>query len=298
MVDIFEYEADEEILLHFDIGGDGLDTQTFGNALISFDALYRAINDVANPGREIEVEFIRSDQGSIRAIFRVVSKDVRSLIRAPISLILMPILLGVLVNKVTSDSINIIIKDDLYVVEHGSEKVVLPRSSAELAKKADGDPAVRRQVRSFFSVVEFNPTISAIDFRSPSKPNSPVLPIERKDFATLRDLPDIVPLEAPRTREETYKRIPVVVITAVLARSTCKWQFLWQGHKISADIRDDIFFLKLANHEYEFGQGDTLVVDLVAQQELNTVAGAYENKSYYISRVHRHSKGSKQESML
>lgn len=34
----------EEIVLYFSIDADGVDAQTFGNALISFDGLYRAIN--------------------------------------------------------------------------------------------------------------------------------------------------------------------------------------------------------------------------------------------------------------
>jgi hypothetical protein len=60
--------SDEEILLYFKIAGEGLDAQTFANSLLAFDELYRAINAIANPGREIEVDFIRSDVGSIRAI--------------------------------------------------------------------------------------------------------------------------------------------------------------------------------------------------------------------------------------
>jgi hypothetical protein len=44
----------------------------FGNALISFDELYRAIHFIVNPGVEIEIEFIRSDQGSIRAVLKSV----------------------------------------------------------------------------------------------------------------------------------------------------------------------------------------------------------------------------------
>jgi hypothetical protein len=58
------------------------------------------------------------------------------------------------------------------------------------------------------------------------------------------------------------------------------------------------FFAKLANHEYEFGQGDTLTVNLIAEQELNEFVGAYENKSFYITKVHKHTKGPKQEQLL
>jgi len=126
----------------------------------------------------------------------------------------------------------------------------------------------------------------------------PVLPISRDQFVSLRDLPEIELSELPKKREEPYSQVPVVVLTAVLERSKRKWQFLWNGHKIAADIRDESFFAKLANHEYEFGQGDSLIVDLIAQQELNELVGAYQNKSFYIAKVHKRSKGPRQVPLL
>src|SRR6185312_4857347 len=137
-----------------------------------------------------------------------------------------------------------------------------------------------------------------VDFRLPQMPDAPVIPVGKHEFATLRDLPEPELPTLPKKREEPYGHVPVVVLTAVLERSKRKWQFLWNGHKIAADIRDDSFFAKLANHEYEFGQGDSLIVDLVVQQELNELVGAYENKSFYITKVYRHSKGPKQEPLL
>ena len=85
---------------------------------------------------------------------------------------------------------------------------------------------------------------------------------------------------------------------AVLERSQRRWQFLWNGQKISANIHDDDFFTKMANHEYEFGQGDQLIVDLVAEQELNEIVGAYETRRYGVMKVHSHTRGPKQFGML
>jgi hypothetical protein len=288
----------EEILLYFDIEGAGLDTQTFAHSLLSFDELYRAINNVANPDRDVEVEFVRSDQGSLRAIIRVFTRDGQSLIKAPITLLILPFLLGIIVNKITSDDINIIINEDSYVVEKGHEKIVLPKSKKPLEDLVEKDPAVRRTLRKFFSVVESDPNIKSIDFRVPREPNLPIIPIPRDQFVALRDLPEIVDDELPKSREQPYIRVPVVVVAAVLVKTKRKWEFLWSGHKISAEIRDDSFFEKLANHEYEFGQGDVLLVDLIAKQELNPSIKAYENKAFYISKVHKHTKGPRQAPLL
>jgi hypothetical protein len=288
----------EEIVLYFDIESDGLDAKTFGNALISFDELYRAINGVLNPGVEIEIEFIRSDQGSIRAILKSLKKDSKTLLDSPLLYIIFPFLLAVLANNVTSTDIRIIINDDSYIVEHGSRQIVLPRGAEEKARHAERDLSVRRSMGEFFAVVESDPNVKAVDFRSSVAPDEPVIPITREQFGVLRNLSALKETELPRHKDEIYYRQTVVVITAVLEKSRRKWQFLWKGQKIWADIRDDTFFDKLIIHDYEFGQGDTLVVDLVAKQELNEFVKAYETKNYYISKVHSHSKGQKQPSML
>jgi hypothetical protein len=238
--------SDEEILLYFKIAGEGLDAQTFANSLLAFDELYRAINAIANPGREIQVDFIRSDVGSIRAIIRIFKKDTQTLLHAPVTLLILPILIAIVVTKIMSDSVSITINDDSYVVQQGTEKVVLPRGTAHMVQRVDKDPAVRRTIRKFFSVVESDTNVTAVDFRLPQLPNAPIIPVEKNQFATLRDLAEPELPVLPKTREEFYDRIPVVVLTAVLERSKRKWQFLWSGHKISADIRDADFFCKIS----------------------------------------------------
>lgn len=289
----------EEIILHFTIDAEGVDAPTFGNALIAFDGLYRAINGVLNPDVEVEIEFIRSDQGSIQAILRCFRRDTATLLKRPFLYVVYPILIGIIANYLSSQDVKIIVTDDSYVVESGHEHYVLPRQAEHKAAEVQRNPSVRHSVRNFFSVVESDPNINGVDFRSPRAPDQPMIPIERDKFAALRDLPEIVAPELPKHKQETYSRQRVVVVTAVLEGSTTrKWQFLWNGLKIRADIHDIDFFEKLALHEYEFGQGDSLLIDLVAEQELNEFVHAYENKSYHVIKVHSHTQGPKQPSML
>jgi hypothetical protein len=298
-MDIAVASDGEEIVLYFSINAEGVDAQTFGNALISFDGLYRAINGVLNPGLEIEIEFIRSDQGSIRAVLRSLKKDTQSLLKHPFLYAVYPFLIAILANTVTSQDVKVIINDDSYVVKTANQEIILPRQAEHKATQTQRDPSVRRSMRNFFAVVESDPNIKAVDFRQPSVPDQPVIPIGREKFAVLRELPEIAEPELPKEKQETLFHQRVVVVTAVLEKSMKrKWQFLWNGLKFWADIHDADFFEKLFLHEYEFGQGDALVVDLVVEQELNEFVHAYENKNYHVIKVHSHIRGPKQPSML
>lgn len=297
-IDIVLDGSGEEIVLYFEIESEGLHAQTFGNALLAFDELYRSINSVVNPGVEVDVEFIRSDQGSVRAVLKALKKDAKTLIDHPISQIIFPFLLAILVTWLTSERINITVNDDSYIVEHGRERIILPRDAAEKAKRVENDFSVRRSARNFFAVCEADPNVKSVDFRSPKAPDQAVIPVSRDKFPIIREMPELVLPELPKARTQNYYQQRVVVLTAVLERSKRKWQFLWGGQKISADIQDDDFFAKMAQHEYEFGQGDQLVVDMVADQELNEIVSAYETRGYHIIKVHSHTKGPKQPSML
>ena len=297
-MDVVLEESGEEIVLYFEIESEGLGAQTFGNALISFDEIYRAISSIINPGLDIEIEFIRSDQGSIRAILKSIKKDATTLWGAPFALIVFPFLLNIFSNMITSDAIKIIVNDDSYIVEHGSERVVLPRDAEQKVKKAERDPAVRQAIRNFFTVVDSDPNVKAVDFRSPKVPEQPTLPIERGKFAVLREIPELSPPELPKERKQPHLRQTVTVVTAVLEKARSKWKFIWSGQRISADIQDDGFFDKLARHDYEFGQGDSLVVDLLAEQELDEFVGAYVTKRYHVTKVHSHRRGPKQANLF
>lgn len=288
----------EEIVLYFDIETEGLHAQTFGNALLAFDEVYRAINAVINPGVEVEIEFLRSDRGSVRAVLKALTKDTSDLITHPVSLIIFPFLLSIFVNWLTVDHVTIIVKDDSYIVEHDGERIVLPRGAEHKAKRAVHDPAVRRSVKNFFAVVDSDPSVKSVDFRPASSPSKPTIPIQRAEFKSVLTSLEVVLPEPETERKQVHRRQSLIVLTAALESSKRKWQFLWNGVKIWADITDPDFFSKVAAHDYEFGHGDQLLVDLEVDQELNKLVGAYENRAYHVLKVHSQTKGSKQLDML
>lgn len=286
--------SEEEIVLYFDISSDAIDAQTFAHSLLAFDELYRSISAILDPGGELEIDFVRSDPGSIRAILRSIKKDTRALLRSPLAFVVFPILINVISNWISSDDIKIIVDDKHYIVQHGNERIVLPKVAEEVVQKVADDNRVRHSAKKLFAVTEADPNVKAVDFRSPSRPMDPVVPVVRDNFGLIRNLPEIEPVDLPRNREQLYFRQEVVVVTAVLEKSAKKWQFIWAGQKVSADIRDDDFFFKLAQHEYEFGQGDILDVDLLVEQKLNEFVGAYENEKFHVVKVHSHSSGPRQ----
>jgi hypothetical protein len=73
-----------------------------------------------------------------------------------------------------------------------------------------------------------------------------------------------------------------------------KWQFYYQGHKISADIQHEQFLKRVESGEEGFNSGDQIIVDLEISKIFDKRVDSYINKSYTILQVHQHIKRSNQ----
>lgn len=91
----------------------------------------------------------------------------------------------------------------------------------------------------------------------------------------------------------------VLVITGLHFEPGRKWDFLWNGMRISIIVKDDAL-MKAINAGERFGKGDAIRVKMRINQEYQEEYGAYANKSYRILQVYEHiaAKGTKDTPML
>lgn len=69
----------------------------------------------------------------------------------------------------------------------------------------------------------------------------------------------------------------VVVLKAWFVPGNRKWSFEWNGVPLSAPIKDESFFKKLASHAILIGQGDALDVELKYEHDYDEELGVYVN---------------------
>lgn len=106
--------------------------------------------------------------------------------------------------------------------------------------------------------------------------------IERADFAPLA-LP--APIQDCDTRIKTEEAI--LTVFKVVFEKGYKWQFYYQGIKISASIRDESFF-KMIDSGAKFSKGDRMVVDLEIKQMFDKTIQNYINKEYTVIAIRQH----------
>ncbi len=133
-----------------------------------------------------------------------------------------------------------------------------------------------------FRILEEDPAIEGLTLSIESESFS----IEKNDFSALAEKVDI---PGENKRKETKNSQTVYIVKPVLEKSpTRRWEFIWNGNRISANITDMGFLEKMEQGEYRFGTGDKMTVDLQISQALNPVYDAWMNESYQITLIHEH----------
>jgi hypothetical protein len=103
--------------------------------------------------------------------------------------------------------------------------------------------------------------------------------VERKDFERLA-LPSPMPENDTRIKVEEA----VLTIFKVVFEKGYKWQFYYQGNKISGDIKDGAFFEEI-DKGAKFSKGDKILADIQITQVFDKTIQTYVNKEYSIVKI-------------
>lgn len=109
--------------------------------------------------------------------------------------------------------------------------------------------------------------------------------INREDMPKLLEPNPLLEL-SEIIKEEEYKNQALTVIKAVFSKSKRKWEFVYNGIKISAHIQDEDFYKDMFNLKYKFLPGTRMICDLKITKAFDEEAHEYINREYIIVKVH------------
>jgi len=93
-------------------------------------------------------------------------------------------------------------------------------------------------------------------------------------------------------------RVEVTVVRVIFDPER-KWQFLWEGNKISAKINDVGFWARVDNGQEQFASSDRMEVELERKQEYDPKLEDWVTQDYEVTQVHSHWKaGGEQQTMF
>jgi hypothetical protein len=283
-IDLRTFE-DDGFVLHFGGRAQEIDALTFGNALVSLAEAIQAINHEVNPGYALEVAIEAVGPGSFRARLKTAKKSLRTLFSRDSAHDLVVALLAILLwEKVISPDIppKIRIHPDEVIIEHGGDRIIVPRAVFGQKEKIERSPAVNRHVARSMEILENDPSVASLGIARDLRDPEPVIEFSRESFPIIRR--NAMPPPEDRRRFQDHD-VVLSVHKAVFERSARKWEFVWNGFRISAPILDQTFFDRLETRQIALRQGDVFHAVLRVHQVHDGRTGTWLNENYEVMAV-------------
>jgi len=260
-----------------------LDVPTLASSLLSFSYALQELNREFNPSVPLTIYVKDTKQGSFIVDLNLVLdtfQKIKALFGHPHFsledlLIFFVLLLQIKISLKGNPPENIEKEDGKIVIQiNGSNnKIVLPEN---LYKIASQNTKLDKHIKDFGDTLEENPNISGIQIKTPKE----TLEIPREYFPYLQK-PN--PLLKKQEKEKLFKKQIVSPVKIVFSPNR-KWEFLWNGEKISALITDEDFFKKI--DDFEFTTDTKMVVDLKIIQIYDPETGLWVNEDYFVVKVY------------
>lgn len=281
-----------DIKLRYGTNTNSIDANTLINSILHFTSLVQEINKQLQNNRKVNVKVVAIEPGSF--------------------------IVNIIVESGLIDTVtNLFTKENIAIA---GGVVTTLKGVFEVAKLLKGDkPKSIETLENSYKIDSMNGESKIIDNRVFNVYNAPVIKqILSKEFETLENDTEVQSFEvtdkngsniAEFERNEfsdlaniehipdAATRInPKVVVLNIITLSfdpKKKWEFMLDGHKILATIKDEIFFEHIDKGE-AFAKGDTLKVEIEITQYFNELAQAYGNHSYKVVKIIEHIRRSEQ----
>jgi hypothetical protein len=313
LIDLTEFDDRFTIKL---VGPPGLiAVNTLIETLAGFSQSLEAIGDAVDPQHELEVFVDYVAPGSINIGVRLkqhLKKNAKAytLAAGVTSQVIVGIFSSYLYDQIKpQQECEVDDGSDIVIVKGDNCNVKVRRQVYDLKPRIENNPKVAQGVDRALQAVDRDPAVQSLGIGTSSEAK-PVVSVSRSQFVEVehrlrrqRELFDqrrFSALEAPAPIKVTRtlsNRAHLTVVKAVLLRSRRKWQFIWQGIKVSARITDTRFFDQLEARSIALRQGDALDAELEITQRLLSEANAWKNQEYVVTKVYSVRVGETQATM-
>lgn len=294
IINIEEY--DEEVVLHFGGERKKINAYTLASSLVSIADAVKEANNVLNPGYDVEVLVEAFGEGSFRAKIKTVFKGSGNIFSKDA---LKAVALSVLANFIyqhtlaPDSQVVVNVSDESVVIEQGDTKIIVPRVTYEATKEVEKSERFKKSVSKIARAIEKDENIESFGFTKNIDDDIPDIELSRKQISILSE-----PEEYAEPSREVYEQVNLFIKRAILERSKRKWEFIWQGFKISAPVLDEAFYNDFFAHKVKIAPGDQLEAKVKIYQIKDEDTGIYSNDRYEVVEVMKHIPPIEQEELL
>lgn len=260
-----------------------MDLDTLLLSLLHFYELLKSASEEISPGEKIEVKIDATEKGSFEVFLSLCSEIPKGLFSSLTWDNLEK--LGLIVSFVGGflqlkkflrgkKPENIQSNNSVTIITYGNSTINVPDRVYNFYK---GNQKANEHVENLFDKLVERPEIEGLAIEAE---NMKIFHAKSEDFFGMSQKNELMQ-ENQRTRVE---RADVSILKVVFQKNR-KWEFIYLGNKISAEIIDEEFWNKINTSGVRFGKGDIFSVELEITQTFDHDANTYLNKGYRVIRV-------------
>lgn len=292
---------DQSFVVHYGGQLHSVEANTFANSLVALSKIFEEINTIVFPDFRIEIRVEALSEGSFRPTLKLYSSKAISSLKPflPEKSQIIFIFLALLqmyqsantVTKIDGDNV-IIVKESAPVIENPVE---IPVEAYEKAQKLQKNREIKSAIAENFRVINEDPYITSFGITKQKDSEDYLFFESEENFGKYLDLS--APLDEGK-KEVIYDSVELKLLKVILERSPRKWEFVWNGIKISAAITDEEFWENLRTQKIKIAQGDSITVDLKIYQTQDPYSTFYLNDRYEVVKVRGYNESLKQKDDL
>lgn len=276
---------DKLVKIKFDGQTHQVNAQVFISTLINFSEVVKEINRELGSHKSIEIKIVATAEGSFDAhlvlqavdgVQQLFTRDNVNLLSSIVTVIggiygLRKWLSTRTVKEVAAqgDSVQITDMDGSNIIVNG-----------DVYNIYNNNQTVNDAVSNSFASLQDDPSITALEI---SDESDVLFRAEQNEF---NELATKIVIEDENTKKITTAA-SLTINKVVFEGPSRKWEFIYMGNRIAANISDEDFYKQIDEGE-SFAKGDQLQVNLEITQAYDESLKAYLNKSYTVVKVIKH----------
>ena len=272
--------------IKFDGQSHQVDLATFTQVLMGYSDVVRAAAKESGMSERLEISIMATEPGSLDVVMSVAAQaagGILSFLRdnkdgIEAAIIVAGGLYGFkqkLAGKTSVQKVDEKPEDGLAVVDIDGD---MQDVDIRVYNTYINHPEATAAIDNSFSVLDERPEIEAMQI---SFGGDVMFRADHGEFSDIASSPNH---EGPDIRHVECEAYLQVVKPCLVASKTRKWEFMYNGQRISAVITDDAFLASL--DKQRFGMGTKMRVLMDITQEYVHLWRAYANKRYAIVKVH------------
>lgn len=263
-----------------------IDVDLFIESLVNYSVVTQEVSAYLAPGSKVNIKIKAPKEGSFIIDLNLV---------AAVALILFQN------SNYIADLITItgeLYKFKQWISKHGKPEIIKPNDDRTIEiQNVNGNitvdqrvyniyqesPRVRENLRNTFSKLKEQEEITDFSMKD-MESGKEIFRVEQDEFSSMASNAD----EIEQKKQKVIKENQELSVFKVVFQENFKWEFFYQGNRIYATMRDQVFFGKIEKGEVAFRSGDRLIVNLEIDQIFNEAANTFVNDGYNIAKVIEH----------